>query len=133
MVNTFKTKEDSYRAFFADEPVYKFRDNEYKRVTNLLIEIDTYICKTDVIQHIRKRKLHRRLEAVKGELNYECSDIDRFWGFVAEAEIVFNKYGHEVEALNKMVNELKMIVINVIISEENIKPLQFSGSFSFAN
>lgn len=128
--NNFQAKEESYRAFFSDEPVYRFREDEYKRVTNLLIEIDSYIHKTEVIQHARKRKLHRRLAAVKNELNQECADIDRFWGFVAEAEIVSNKYGHEVDTFNRMVHELKMIVTDMIVAEEDIKSMQFVGGFS---
>lgn len=133
LVHYFETKEDNYRAFFADEPVYKFEENEYKRVRNLLIEIDSFISQDKNIHHARKRKLHRRLYAVKDELNRECSDIDRFWGFVAEAEIISSKYGHEVEAFNRMISELKMIVMGVIISEENIKSMQLFGGITVSS
>jgi hypothetical protein len=128
--DNFQTKEENYRVFFSNEPVYRFREDEYKRVTNLLDEIDSYIHKTDVIQHARKRKLHRRLAAVKSELNQECADIDRFWGFVAEAEIVSKKYGQGVDSFNKLVQELKLIVADIISAEEGIKSMQFVGGLS---
>lgn len=130
LVHYFETKEDNYRAFFSDEPVYKFGENEYRRVLNLLSEIDYFVSQNNIIHHSRKRKLHRRLDAAKDELNSECCDIDRFWGFVAEAEIISSKYGREVEAFNRMICELKMIVMGVIISEENIKSKQLFGGFT---
>lgn len=123
LASHFKSKEDDYRAFFNSEPVYTFKADEFTRISELIEEIRTVIEESSLITPIHKRRLKKRLHAMEQELNHECSDIDRFWGFIAEAGIVARKFGEDLKPLNDRVCELGKIVTCVIMSQEGIQAL----------
>lgn len=119
----FESKSAEYRALFSKRPVYEFSDGEFARLQILISEIRSEIQKAVLITDDHKRRLLRRLEAMQAELHKKTSDIDRFWGFIAEAGIVARKFGEDLKPLNDRVVELGRIVTAVIMTKEGIQAL----------
>jgi hypothetical protein len=119
----FDSKVDEYRALFSRTPVYQFSDQEYERIQKLISEIRSEIQKATLIPEDHKRRLLRRLEAMQAELHKKTSEIDRFWGFIAEAGIVTRKFGEDLKPLSDRVRELGRIVVCVIMTKEGVQAL----------
>jgi len=119
----FESKSDEYRALLSKAPTYEFSDDEFTRLQLLVSEIRSEIQKAVLITEDHKRRLLRRLEAMQAELHKKTSEIDRFWGFIAEAGIVARKFGEDLKPLNDRVVELGKIVTAVIMTKEGIQAL----------
>jgi hypothetical protein len=116
-------KSDEYRAMFSIIPTYEFSDADYNRIQELINELRDLIQRAVLIPKQHKERLLKRLEAMQKELHKRTSDIDRFWGFVAEAGIVARKFGEDLKPINDRVGELGRIVIAVIMAKEGIQAL----------
>jgi hypothetical protein len=116
-------KSDEYRAIFSKADSYEFSDAEYNRIQELINELRDLIQKAVLIPKQHKERLLKRLEAMQKELHKNTSNIDRFWGFVAEAGIVARKFGEDLNPINDRVTELGRIVIAVIMTKEGIQAL----------
>lgn len=119
----FDLKSDEYRTLFSKTAAYEFSDKEFDRIQQLICELRTEIQKSVLITANHKRRLLRRLEAMQSELHKETSDIDRFWGFVAEAGIVARKFGEDLQPINERVLELGRIVTAAIMAKEGIQAI----------
>lgn len=117
------SKTEEYKALFSKAPVYEFSDEDYNRIQQLINELRQSIGSAVLIPADHKRRLLKRLEAMQAELHKRTSDIDRFWGFVAEAGIVTRKFGEDLKPITQCVNELGRIVIAVIMAKEGIHAL----------
>lgn len=116
-------KSDEYRAIFSKAPVYEFSDTDYNRMQEIINELREAIQQAVLIPQEHKSRLLKRLEAMQKELHKRTSDIDRFWGFIAEAGIVARKFGEDLKPINDRVGELGRIVIAVIMAKEGIHAL----------
>lgn len=121
--STWKQKTNEYKALFNAEPVYEFSTDDYNRVQDIVDELRKMISASNLITPDHKRRLLRRLEAMQSELHKKTSDIDRFWGFVAEAGIVARKFGEDLKPITERVEELGKIVIAVVMAKEGIQAL----------
>lgn len=119
----FEHKAEEYRAMFSKVPVYEFSDADFNRIQELINQLRDLIQKAVLIPQQHKNRLLKRLEAMQKELHKRTSDIDRFWGFIAEAGIVARKFGEDLQPINERVGELGRIVIAVIMSQEGIHAL----------
>jgi len=119
----FESKTEEYVALFAKVSVYEFTDAEFKRAQDLINELRELIRSNTLISDEHKRRLLRRLEAMRGEFHRKTNDIDRFWGFLGEAGIAMRKFGEDLAPISERVLELGGIVINVIFAKEGIKAL----------
>jgi hypothetical protein len=119
----FERKSEEYRAMFSKTPVYEFSDVDFNRIQSLINELRDLIQKAVLIPKQHKDRLLKRLEAMQKELHKRTSDIDRFWGFIAEAGIVARKFGEDLQPINERVGELGRIVIAVIMAKEGIQAL----------
>jgi len=119
----FDTKTEEYAALFAKASVYEFSDTEFKRVQDLVNELRDLIRTSTLISEEHKRRLLRRLEAMRAEFHRKTNDIDRFWGFIGEAGIAMRKFGEDLGPISERVLELGGIVVNVILTKEGIKAL----------
>ena len=115
--------EARYSDVFSSEQTYEFSDKDFKRVQELTDELRKLISSSALINEGHKRRLLRRLEAMQRELHKHTSDIDRFWGFVAEAGIVSRKFGEDMKPISDRVFELGKIVLAVIMAKEGVKAL----------
>src|SRR5208282_583901 len=114
----FESKTEEYVSLFSKVSVYGFSDTELKRVHDLIEELRGLIRESPLITDEHKRRLLRRLEAMKAELYQKTSDIDRFWGFIGEAGIAMRKYGEDLAPISQRVLELGGIVIGAIFQKE---------------
>lgn len=119
----FDTKADEYMSLFNRAAVYQFSDPDYQRVQELTSELADLFRTSTLIGEDQKRKLLRRLEAMRAEFHRKTNDIDRFWGFMGEAGIAMRKYGEDLQPIADRVLELGDIVIGVIFATEGIKAL----------
>ncbi len=103
--------------------MYEFSEPEYKRVQDLLNELREMVRASSLIGEDHRRRLLRRLEAMRGELNRKTNDIDRFWGFLGEACITIRKFGQDLQPVADRVFELARIVLRVLLAKEGIKAL----------
>src|SRR5207237_9712809 len=96
---------------------------EFERAHDLINELRELIRSNSLISDEHKRRLLRRLEAMRGELHRKTNDIDRFWGFLGEAGIAMRKFGEDLAPISERVLELGGIVINAIFAKEGMKAL----------
>ena len=116
-------KEEEYSTLFNSEQTYEFSDSDLKRIQGLINELRDLISTSKLITADHRRRLLRRLEAMQREIHKHTSDIDRFWGFVAEAGIVARKFGEDLQPITERVTEIGKIVMAVIMAKEGIKAL----------
>ncbi len=119
----FDSKADEYMSLFNRVSVYEFSDPDFQRVQSLMTELRDLFHHSTLIGEDQKRRLLRRLEAMRGEFHRKTNDIDRFWGFLGEAGIAMRKFGEDLEPISERVLELGQIVIGVIFAKEGIKAL----------
>jgi hypothetical protein len=119
----FSEKQDEYASLFDKRGAYEFSDTEMQNIQDIINALRVMISESNLITADHKRRLLRRLEAMQRELHKRTSDIDRFWGFVAEAGIVTRKFGEDLKPISDRVTELGKIVIGVIMAKEGIKAL----------
>jgi len=119
----FESKTEEYVALFSKASVYEFPDPDFSRVQSLVNELRELIRGSSLISEEHKRRLLRKLEAMRGELHKKTNDIDRFWGFLGEAGIAMRKFGEDLKPISERVLELGSIVIAVIFAKEGIKAL----------
>lgn len=119
----FESKSEEYASLFSKLAVYEFSDSDFKRVQDLVNELRDLIRDSSLITEEHKRRLLRKLEAMRGELYQKTSDIDRFWGFIGEAGIAMRKFGEDLAPISQRVLELGGIVVGVIFAKEGIRAL----------
>jgi len=119
----FDSKTEEYRALFTKAQLYEFPEQEFKRVQDLIDEIQDLLRNTTLITEEHQRRLLRRLEAMRAELHRKTNDIERFWGFLGEAAIVMRKFGEDLKPVSDRVRELGGIVLSVIFNKEGIRAL----------
>ena len=129
----FDTKADEYMSLFNRAAVYQFSDPDFQRVQELTAELGDLFRRSALIGEEQKRKLLRRLEAMRAEFHRKTNDIDRFWGFMGEAGIAMRKYGQDLEPIAQRVLELGDIVIGVIFAAEGVKALPELGQLLMEN
>lgn len=119
----FESKTEEYVALFSKVSVYEFSEPDLKRAHGLVNELRDLIRDSTLITEEHKRRLLRKLEAMRGELHRRTSDIDRFWGFIGEAGIAMRKFGEDLAPISERVLELGGIVVAVIFAKEGIRAL----------
>jgi len=119
----FESKTEEYISLFSKLAVYEFSEADFKRVHDLVNELRDLIRDSSLITDEHKRRLLRKLEAMRGELYQKTSDIDRFWGFIGEAGIAMRKFGADLGPISERVLELGGIVVGVVFAKEGIRAL----------
>ncbi|HWX23289.1 MAG TPA: hypothetical protein VN578_25580 [Candidatus Binatia bacterium] len=119
----FESKTEEYVSLFSKVPVYEFSEPEFQRVQRLIDELRELFRNSHLIPEEQKRRLLRRLEAMRAELHRRTNDIDRFWGFIGEAGIALRKFGQDLQPISERVMELGRLVTTVIFEKEGIKAL----------
>jgi hypothetical protein len=122
-----ESKTEEYLALFAKAQVYEFSEPEYKRLQDLLNELRELVRESSLIGEDHRRRLLRRMEAMRGELHRKTNDIDHFWGFLGEACITIRKFGEDLQPVSDRVIEVGKIVLRVLLAKEGIKALPEMG------
>ena len=91
---------------------YEFSQNEIDRIQSLLNELRDLITKSKKFEADHKSRLLNRLERLQSELHKKVSDLDRFWGLVGDAGVVFGKLGEDAKPIVDRIREIASIVWN---------------------
>lgn len=119
----FESKTEEYLSLFARAPGYEFTQAEFKRLQELMTQLRELLQGSTLIEDEQKRRLLRKLEAMRGELHPKSADIDRFWGFMGEAGVAMRKFGEDLNPISQRVLELGRLVVSVLLQKEGIKAL----------
>lgn len=119
----YTDKSSEYANIFNLSPAYEFTETDFARVQVLINELRQLISESNLVSDDHKRRLLRRLEAMQAELHKKTSDIDRFWGFIAEVSITTRKFGEDLKPISERASELGKIVIAVVLAKEGLKAL----------
>jgi hypothetical protein len=119
----FESKTEQYLSLFARMAAYEFSETDMKRVMELANEIRDLVLGSHLMADEQKKRLVRKLDAMRSEVHRKTSDIDRFWGFLGEASLAMRKFGEDFKPISDRVLELAQIVIGVIFSKEGVTAL----------
>jgi hypothetical protein len=119
----FDSKTQEYLSLFSRVPMYEFSDADFQRAQELMNELRELLRTSALLNEDQKRRLQRKLDNMRVELNKKTTDIDRFWGFLGEASIAMRKFGADLDPIAERVQELAGIVIDVIFAREGITAL----------
>ncbi len=119
----FEAKTEEYASLFSQAAFYEFGETEFNRLQTLITELRNLIGTSALISEEHKRRLLRKLEAMRNELHRKTGDIDRFWSFLGEAGIAMRKFGEDLGPVSEKVLELGRIIIAVVFAKEGIKAL----------
>ena len=103
-------KINHYKRMLGAVFVYEFSDGDISRIQTLVNELRENISSSEVVEEEHKRRLLSRLEKLQSELHKKMPDLDRFWGLVGEAGIVFGKFGKDSKPLVDRIREIADIV-----------------------
>lgn len=119
----FDSKTEQYLSVFNRLAGYEFSDPDFQRVQELVNELRDLMHASTLMSDDQKRRLLRKLEAFRAELHRKTNDIERFWGFLAEATIAIRKFGEDFKPIAERIMELAGITIRVIFAREGVTAL----------
>ncbi len=119
----FDSKTEQYLSVFTKLSGYEFTDPDFKRVQDLVNELRDMMQASTLMADDQKRRLLRKLEGFRAELHRKTNDIERFWGFLAEAMIAVRKFGEDFQPIAERILELARITIGVIFAKEGVRAL----------
>ena len=119
----FESKTEEYLSLFARAPGYEFGQAQFKRLQELMSELRDLLQSSSLVGDEQKRRLLRKLEAMRSELHPKSTDIDRFWGFLGEAAVAMRKFGQDLHPISERVLELARLVLGVLFQSEGIRAL----------
>ena len=86
--------------------VYEFSDGDLERIQKLINEIRDLAVATDTLPDEHKGRILRKLEKLQSELHKTMPDLDRFWGLIGEAGVIFGKFGKDSKPMVDRIREL---------------------------
>lgn len=106
----FQTLRSHFRASLATGFCYEFSQGDLKRIQALVNEVRELIAGATDLEKDHKRRLLSRLEKLQSEIHKKVSDLDRFWGLIGDAGVVFGKLGRDAKPIVDRVKEIADIV-----------------------
>ncbi len=89
---------------------YEFSQGDLDRVQTLINELRDSVSTLTALDSEHKARLLKRLEKLQSELHKRVSDLDRFWGMVGDAGVVFGKLGNDAKPIVDRIKEISEIV-----------------------
>jgi hypothetical protein len=109
-----KEKSDSNTKRFAlllgSQFHYSLSDADIGRIQHLINELRDLITNNPKLDEDHRVRLLRRLERLQGELHKRLSDLDRFYGLLADAGVLMRKLGEDAKPLVDRISEIAKIV-----------------------
>jgi hypothetical protein len=106
---TFASSHNRFKARFGNLFAYRFNDADLSRVQQLLNELRDAIVGSDDLEADHRQRILKRIEQVQCELHKEMSDVDRLWGLIGDAGVVFGKLGRTAKPFVDCVKEIARI------------------------
>jgi len=89
---------------------YEFSDDDIAKIQSLINDLRSQVSNSNLFEENHRQRLLRRLERLQSELHKRLSDLDRFWGFCADASVMLRKFGEDAKPIVNRVRELADIV-----------------------
>jgi hypothetical protein len=97
---------------------YEFKDSEVEEIREHLDTLSALIGETQELEEAHKARLLRRLKQLKEELDKKVADLDRFWGLIGDARIVFKKIPTHTESAKKILETVYRIAQIIFIAQQ---------------
>lgn len=94
----------------ADGFIYEFSQGDIEAVQARLNELRAAITGLKGLEKDHRERLLRRLEKLQSELHKRVSDLDKFWGLIGDAGVVFGKLGKDAKPVVDRIKEIADIV-----------------------
>lgn len=107
--NSIEDAREKFRIIYDAKFSYKFSDGDLKRIQELINELRDNISISEIIDANHKERLLNKLESLQKELHKKMSSLDKFWGLIGEAGVVFGKFGNDVKPLVDRIKEITSI------------------------
>jgi hypothetical protein len=88
---------------------YSLSDADIERIQILINELRHLITNNTRIDEGHRRRLLLRLERLQTELHKRVSDLDRFWGIVADGGVLMRKLGEDAKPIVDRIREIAEI------------------------
>ena len=102
-------KSSRFRELLENRFLYEFTEGDLKRIQTLINELRENIKDSSHLDNEHRARLLRRLERVQSELHKKVSDLDRFWGLIGDAGVIFGKLGKDAKPLIDRIKEISEI------------------------
>lgn len=89
---------------------YEFSQGDLERVQGLINTLRSEISGLAGLESDHRRRLLNRLEKLQSELHKKMSDLDKFWGLVGDAGVVFGKLGTDAKPVVDRIKEIADII-----------------------
>ncbi|MCG8683418.1 MAG: hypothetical protein MI892_00965 [Desulfobacterales bacterium] len=109
-----------FKGMFNNGFVYKFSDDDYARVQELINEIRSLLSASDDIPKDHKKRLLDKLEGLQKELHKNMPVLDKLWGLIGDAGIVIGKFGENAKPIFDRIGEMMQITWKVQIKAEGL-------------
>ena len=104
---------DKYAKKFGTVLIYKFSDEEYDRIQQLINELRGEIVESDLFDKKHKRRILTKLEKLQTELHKTTSTLDLVYGAIGDFGIMLGKFGDNVKPLVDRYSEIVRISYGV--------------------
>jgi hypothetical protein len=88
---------------------YEFSDGDIKIIQTCINELRDLINSSQEIDDNHKQRLLSRLEKLQSELHKKMSDLDRFFGIIADAGVLAEKFGNNAKPIVDRMREIAEI------------------------
>lgn len=99
-----------FKALLSIGFTYEFSQGDLDRVQILINQLRDLISKASGLEKDHQSRLLTRLEKLQSELHKKISDLDRFWGLIGDAGVVFGKLGQDAKPIVDRIKEIADIV-----------------------
>lgn len=106
----YESARNKYKGLFQNTFVYKFTDGDLKRIQTLINELRDSISESELFDEKHRQRLLMKLEELQKGLHKKVTSLDKFWGLIGEAGIVFGKFGNDVKPLVDRIREITEII-----------------------
>ena len=123
MENSSKFLETSQNRFNGRFDVvfsYEFSDSELNRIQSLINELRDQINGAEQFEPKHKVRIMSKLEALQSEMHRHMSSLDKLWGFIGDAGVVFGKLGNDAKPFVDRVKEIITITWEVQAKAEDL-------------
>jgi len=116
--DAIKRGEDFFATHSGELFCYEFSEPEIEEIQRHLDTLKDLISGADELEPPHKKRLLRRLEQLRAELNKTVSDLDRFWGLIGDARVVIQKIKKDNNRAQKTLNTIWLIAKIVFTAQQ---------------
>ena len=105
----FQNLQYSYSVRIGNAFAYEFTQGDLNRIQQLINELRQEITNCEDLEQDHKQRLLKRLERMQSELHKRMPNLDRIFGFVADASVLMRKVGENAKPMVDRIGEILKI------------------------